>query len=320
MANAVPHRGEVAGLQRVQGPVVVHVEAGDRVAEIVGQVARLGVPPPAELEGLRHRDRLVAEPDRVDQRGAVAGAPGDAHGLLRHRQALVDVGVPGALDAQEGDQAGAVGAVRIAEAHERAPAHLDAVTVDRAHDAVPASVVPQRGAHEDVDRADVVGQATGREQRLAVRGITRLRLGVAEPEEQHGPAPRVVGRGPVQEIERIPVPAQRLVGREQRQRPIARPLRVRDRLARVRRLGRLRPVERELSDPVAGIVAADRFERLRHRPMGAGPPAGREIVVERVLDQRVRERVAARHGRSGEHRCVDGLVTEPDDARLRRAR
>ena len=80
-----------------------------------------------------------------------------------------------------------------------------------------------------------------------MRGITHLPLGIAEPEEQLGPAPRIVGRGPVQQIERIPVPAQRLVGCEQRQRPIARPLRVRHRLAWVRRLGRLGPVVGELS-------------------------------------------------------------------------
>ena len=102
-------------------PAVVGVKACDRVAEIVGEVARLGVPAPAELEGLGHRDRLVAEPNRVDQRGVVAGAPRDVDGLGRHRQAFVEVGVPGALDAQQREQAGAVGAVRVAEPG-RAPA------------------------------------------------------------------------------------------------------------------------------------------------------------------------------------------------------
>ena len=169
------------------------------------------------------------------------------------------------------------------------------------------SVVPQRGAHEDVDRVDVVGEAAGREQGLAVRGITRLSLRVAEPEEQRGPTPRVVGGGPVEQIERIPVPAQRLVGRELRQGPIARPLRVRDRLARVLGLGGARPVVGELPDPLGGIVAAELLERLRDRAVGARPPAGREVVVERVLDQRVRERVPARHVGFGEHRRGDGL-------------
>ena len=150
--------------------------------------------------------------------------------------------------------------------------------VDAADDAVPPSVVPQRGAHEDVDRVDVVGEAAGREQRLAVRGITGLSLRVAEPEEQRGPTARIVGGGPVQQIERIPVPAQRLVGRELRQGPIARPLRVRDRLARVRGLGGARPVVGELPDPLAGIVATELLERLRDRSGGrarAGRPRDR---------------------------------------------
>ena len=47
--------------------------------------------------------------------------------------------------------------------------------------------------------------------------------------------------------------------------------------------------------------------------MGARPPAGREIVVERVLDQRVRERVPARHVGFGEHRRGDRPVAQVDD-------
>ena len=86
--------------------VDVHVEARDRVAEIVGEVARLGVPSPAELEGLRHRDRLVAEPNRVDQRGASPVRRAMSTACVRHRQALVDVGVPCALDAQQGRAGG----------------------------------------------------------------------------------------------------------------------------------------------------------------------------------------------------------------------
>ena len=125
----------------------------------------------------------------------------------------------------------------VAEPCERAFEHVDALVVDPTGDAVPAPVVPQRGAHEEVDRVDVVGEAAGREQGLAVRGITRLPLRVAEPEEQRGPTVLVVGRRPIEQVERISVPAQRLVGRELGQGPIARLLRVRDRLARVRGLG-----------------------------------------------------------------------------------
>ena len=126
-----------------------------------------------------------------------------------------------------------------------------------------------------------------------MRGITGLSLRVTEPKEQHGPTARIVRGGLVEEIERTPVPAQSLVGRKLRQRAIARPLRVRDRLARVLRLGGVRPVVGELSDPLAGIVATDLIERLSDHPVAPSPPPGGKPVVEGMLDQRVGERVAA---------------------------
>jgi hypothetical protein len=155
----------------------------DRVAEIVGEVARLGVPAAAALQCLRHVHRLVAESNRVDQRGLVAGATRDGDGLVPEREAFVEIRVPGALDAQQRQQARAVGAVRVAEPRERARLHVDALVVDTKNDAVPASVVAQCRVHEYVDGVDNIGEAAGREQSLAVRGITRLSLRVAKPEQ-----------------------------------------------------------------------------------------------------------------------------------------
>ena len=94
-----PHGREVACLQRGEGPGEVGVEACGRVAEILGEFARLAGPSPAELEGLGHADRLVGKSYRVDQRGVVARAPRRVDRLGRQRQALVEAGVVGALEA-----------------------------------------------------------------------------------------------------------------------------------------------------------------------------------------------------------------------------
>ena len=217
IAHASPHRCDVAGLQRCEVPVVVGVQACGRVAEIVGEVARLGVPLAAELEGLGHRDRLVA---RVESRRPTRRRRPCAARCRRPRCAIERRSSKSVSHVRSthssAEQARAVGAVRVAESGERAREHLDAFVVDRADDAVPASVVSQRGADEDVDRVDVVGEAAGREQGLAVRRITRLSLRVAESEEQRGATSRIVVGRSVEQIERIPVPAQRLVGRELR--------------------------------------------------------------------------------------------------------
>ena len=169
----------------------------------------------------------MAESNRVDQGGVVARTPRDSDGLGCHRKAFVEVGVPGGLDAQHRQQARPVGTIRVTEPGERALQHVDAFVVDPANDAVPASVVPQRRPHEDVDRVDVVGEAARREQGLAVLGITRLSLRVAEPEEQLGPSARIGGGSPVEQIERVRIPVHCLVGCELGQGPIARLLRVR---------------------------------------------------------------------------------------------
>ena len=92
-------------------------------------------------------------------------------------------------------------------------------SIDPPGDARPASAVREYRTHEGVDRVDVVGEAAGREQGFAVRGVTGLALCVAEPEEQRGPTALVVDRRPIQQVERLSVPAQRLVGRELGQGP-----------------------------------------------------------------------------------------------------
>jgi hypothetical protein len=65
----------------------------------------------------------------------------------------------------------------------------------------------------------------------------------------------------------------------------------------------------ELPDPLPGIVATDLLEGLRHRHVGPRPPAGRQTVVQRVLDQCVGERVPPRR-RFAEHSRGDRPVAQ----------
>ena len=59
------------------------------LTEIVGEIACLGRPLPAQLEGLRHVDRLVAEANRVHQCSLGARPPRDNRRI--HRVIVVGV-------------------------------------------------------------------------------------------------------------------------------------------------------------------------------------------------------------------------------------
>ena len=124
----------------------------------------------------------VAQPDGIDERGHVAGAPGHVDRLGGQRQPSVGISVVGALEAQQCEQAGPVGAVGVSEAFERPCHHLNALVVDRTDSAGSSSAVPQGGSYQEVDGVDIVGEMGRREQGLTISRITGLSLGIAEPE------------------------------------------------------------------------------------------------------------------------------------------
>ena len=109
-------------------------------------------------------------------------------------------------------------------------------------------------------------------------GITGLSLGVAEPKEECSSTVGVIGRGPVEQVQRIPVPAQRLVRCELSQGPVSGPLCVDHRLFGVQRSGGMGPVVGELTDTITGIVAVKLLQGIRHLLVGPDPPAGGQRV------------------------------------------
>ena len=88
--------------------------------------------------------------------------------------------------------------------------------------------------------------------------------------------------------------AQGVAGCERGERGVACPARVVDRLVEVDRLRGAEPVARELADSQTGPVAAELLERLRDLAVRPRPAGRAELLVERVLDERVREVVATR--------------------------
>ncbi len=257
----------------VEHSKAVGKETCGRVGELVDDAAGLRGPSPAELEGSGRSDGLVACLDGVDQCGPVACSPGHVDRMGGQCQSPVQIRVVRALRAQQCEQAGPVGAVGVSEAGERRRHHLDAFVVDPTDGADKSAAVSQRGPHQEVDGVDVVGQGRRSEQGLAMRGITSQPLGVSEPEQQCRTAVQVVGRSPVEQVERIPIPAQCLVGGQHGQGSVPGQLGIDHRLFGVTGLGGMGPVVGELAYPFAGVLPVELSKRVRHPLVRPGPPA-----------------------------------------------
>ena len=135
-------------------------------------------------------------------------------------------------------------------------------------------LVVERGAYEEVDGVDLVGEVSGLEQCLAIRADAGLTLSVAETHENLGALPVVTRGRAVGQFERFGVPPDGFVGSELLDRPPGRDERVVDRFGAFGRLHRGSPVVGEFTGPFARVGADDRLELLGNRMMGSRCRAG----------------------------------------------
>ena len=199
--------------------------------------------------------------------------------------------MPRAFGGGEREEPGAVGGWLVADACEGPVDRADAFVIAATGRAGEPAVVGQDGAYEEVDVFVLVGEAGGVEECFAVGGDTALALRVAETDEQLGPPAGIGLWGAVEQFERLAVPADGFVGCELGERVVAGDLGVVDRFRRVGRLDGGAPVIREFGGSCTGIVAQERFDRLRDGFVRPSASCRRKAVVERVFDERVRERV-----------------------------
>ncbi len=101
---------------------------------------------------------------------------------------------------------------------------------------------------------------------------------------------RIVARRAIEQVDGLAEPTDRLLGRERLECALPRTVGVRGRLARLRWCGSRDPVVRQLADVIPGVVAQLRLQQLSDASVGTAAPARRELVVQRVLEERVRER------------------------------
>ena len=161
-----------------------------------------------------------------------------------------------------------------------------------------APVVGEGGGDEPVGVAEVGGPAGGVEERVAEGGVAGLALGGAEPDREVEPEDRIGVVGLGVEVEGLGVVAERVGRGERGERGVAGLAGVADGLGQVDGLGGAEPVAGQLADPCPGAVPAEVFERFGDLPVRPGPAGGTEVLVQGVLDERVREVVAP--GRVGE--------------------
>ena len=152
-------------------------------------------------------------------------------------------------------------------------------------------MVGERRARGTVGVLELAGDCRRRQQGLAVRRVANLPLGLPQPDQQIAALGRIAARLAAQ-LERLAEPAEGLVGRELPERALTRAARVIDGLLRVVRRRRAAPVMGELRDPIARVVAAQLLEHLGDPAVEPGSARAAQVLVERVVDERVGEREA----------------------------
>ena len=257
------------------------------VAETLRDVEQLLGVDEASIERHRKAGRLGRVEQHSQERDLVAHPPSAGHGLVGEREPPLPVATLRQLDGQRREQPGPLRAVLGAGHLDRSFEDLDTLAVDGAGAARAAAVVRERRADEGIVVADTFRESSSVEQRLAERIGVGPSLSAPERDEKVGPR-RFRSAGGVERVEGSSVPADRIFGRERRDRVVPRTGRPLGDLLGIS-AGRL---------PVRGEECRRRrcrfgLEPERELAVVERPSSGAEIVVERVLHQRVRELEAA---------------------------
>ena len=259
---------------------------------------------------VRYPDAVGATREHVGESIVVTHAACDGESFVAQCEARLPVARIARLGGERGQEAGPVGRVVWTDGLERRLQHLDALLVDRAGRARPATGVGERGAHEELRGIELAGQGGGGQQHVAVRSVARVTLRDAEVDEQRAP-PMGIALGPgVEQLERFPEPVHAVLRCQVVHRALAGHRGVVDRF--ITRRIRRGPLVGQFADAFHGVGAEERGERLGNPPVGAPTPGRRQLVVQGVLDERVDEAESFHPAGNGIHqqgsrRRVEGI-------------
>lgn len=142
--------------------------------------------------------------------------------------------------------------------------HLHTLGVDPAGPARESSAVGEHRATKAVGVSKLSGKRRGVEQRLAKPGISALALGLPQTNQQLA---ALCAQCLALEIERLTIPAHRLLGGESLERPVGRQARVVDRLGGIGTGDCRRPVVGELAQSLTRVIAEALLELLGYLAM-----------------------------------------------------
>ena len=275
----------------------------------LGQLVSIGNAP-RQGPGDPRRDRPLAE--HHPKRALVPGAASQRERLVNQRRSTWKIPTPvelyGELDKELCARGGVVrGHDRECGLHDR-----DALLVDLPIRAgAEAAGVRQGGGCEPIRIGQLARRGAGVEQCLAEGGLAGLALRLAQVDEHVAPLARCRVGLLLLELQSPGEPPQRLVRSQLVEgAPTCAPG-IAHRLGDIDRLGRIGPVARQLAQPRARIVTAYFLEGLCDALVNSRSSCPPESLVERVRDERVREREASRHiRRLHQHGRRDRLVEE----------
>ena len=165
--------------------------------------------------------------------------------------------------------------------------HVDAIDVSRTGSRVPTSVVRERCAYEEFLRTDALRQVGRVQKRLAVFGLARALLGFTHPDHDVASLQHICVAN---DVEHLPVPASGVLGRAGLERQVAGPCSEPDRFLDVDGSRRREPMHRKFRHVAVDAVARDALDGLGDLAVEPNPAADRQLLIQGVLDEGVRER------------------------------
>ena len=181
----------------------------------------------------------------------------------------------------------------------------------------PSPAVGEHRAAEPVCVAELLGECCGVEQRLAILGVPDLALGLPQADQELAALGAITAGRLVVQLECLAIPAHCLIGGELLKRALGGSPGVVKRLGGVGAHDRGGPMAGELTEPLAGLIATLLLERLCDPLMQSGATGTPEILIQRVLDERMGEREALGSlGALRQQRRRDRLIEQVEQPRL----
>ncbi len=306
-------------IERVGDQPGVRLEPDVAVAQLLAELEHLACERAARGQVIRPPERHVAAVQRVGERGPVAESSGRLERLPAERLSPLAVRRPVERLRQAPQKANPHRVVAAGATAQRLFEKVHELVVDgreldpHAAEAGRASVAQSRACQRFRGIA-LHGEFRGLpERRQRRRGVSCPRLRGSQQDEKHRPRRTVVETGFGERVERARELARRILVSEQLQRLLTRGAREAQDL--LRRTPERRQVVREFGQTARALHAA--LESSRNPAVHRAATVCRLLLVERLLDKRMRESVAAHTtGDLDEHAGGDGLVEQLDQAIL----